>query len=85
MSILSDAMKSATKVAAKTATPKSKTNWAAGPVETVDPEDGKPMLVGLVQTPPYGLMVRVEGAFKPRQLGIAAARRFAAGLVALDK
>ena len=83
MSILSDARKSGRKVAK--ATVKSKTDWAAGPVETIDPISSKPMLVGLVEQEPYGTMIQSEGPFKPFRVGVDKAERIAAALTALSK
>ena len=82
MSILSDARKSGRKPAPAV---KSKTDWAAGPVEAVDPISNKPMLVGLVEQEPYGTMIQSEGPFKPFRVGVDKARRVAAALAALDK
>lgn len=84
MSILSDARKIATK-STKAAKIKSKTAWVAGPVETTDPVDGKPMLVGLIDEAPYGLMEQYEGNFKPFRLGVDKAERVAVGHTLLGK
>jgi hypothetical protein len=84
MSILSEARKGNSRKA-KSTTPKSKTNWAAGPVEIKDPVNGEPMVCGLVNVAPWGTMIRFEGACKPRQLGLDAVERFVASHAALNK